>query len=866
MAAIVMCAVFLWIFWDVVARGRYFQPNDANLHSLLSWKTLMPGGLLGVWNPDWLGMAGNPMPLLPNIIPTILFPGVWCQVGAYVLNLALMMLAAGWFLRARGVHGWPLALAMLAMGLSGHTITLISAGHLGKLGMMVFALLALAALDRAIGRRSLFYFALAGAAAGAGFQQATDVMFMTMFLVAAFGLFRFVECWPSRTRRLFDASAWKYAAQMTTGGIVLAAFCGLVALSVFFMAFKTVMPGRENVTGEAPERKWEFATNWSLPPEEIIEFVAPGIFGNETGDPKAPYWGRMGQTLGWPQSRQGLANLRQHTVYLGAVQLCLAVLGIVFAVRRRRGVGGIERTTGQESSAVGEPRPAEVFFWAAVWVMAVLLALGRYAPVYRLFYALPYASSIRCPAKFLHVVEIATVVLFAFGMQSLWARWGQSGARALPLAGANEPVPKKRASRIRPVQKTDAREKATVARLIPGGFVPVLAIVGAGFLLAAVWAAVGRHPYFEQVWHRMGLRGQEALLQQKMAFALMRAGMLIWATALLLLVPRWGGRAGWGRGVFGCALLLLVALDGGSVARRYVNTVSRSFYYHENHLIRRLGSDGERFRLAVLAADPVIQRLEVMLPYAKPPIEAFNPAAAMSVVDADYRAFFGALWRQPLRLWQLCNARYVLGTTTSLGPLLEQPAFEAALAFRPFLTEEDALGTQPVATHNSSHLLLMNRSALPRAVLYFGWEPMGEEATLERLADPQWSPWRTALVPASLPPKEPGLNAQPVGIQEYRWNRIVVRTLADDEAVLVLNDRYADGWGVRVDGAPADMLRCNGIMRGVRLSKGAHEVVFRYRSPYTAAAWTGFGAYALLALWTVGRCWGMRRSPRRQAL
>jgi hypothetical protein len=47
-------------------------------------------------------------------------------------------------------------------------------------------------------------------------------------------------------------------------------------------------------------------------------------------------------------------------------------------------------------------------------------------------------------------------------------------------------------------------------------------------------------------------------------------------------------------------------------------------------------------------------------------------------------------------------------------------------------------------------------------------------------------------------------------------------------SVLLLNDRFDPHWRVLVDGKPAELLRCNFIMRGVYLTPGQHTVEFRF--------------------------------------
>ena len=96
----------------------------------------------------------------------------------------------------------------------------------------------------------------------------------------------------------------------------------------------------------AARERWIFATNWSLPPEDMAEFVAPNVRGYDTGFASAPYWGRIGQTEDWEKTGQGYPNFRQHSIYLGALGVAIALFAVVGAfcdLRRRPADGAAER-------------------------------------------------------------------------------------------------------------------------------------------------------------------------------------------------------------------------------------------------------------------------------------------------------------------------------------------------------------------------------------------------------------------------------------------------------------------------------------------------------------------------------------------
>ena len=59
-------------------------------------------------------------------------------------------------------------------------------------------------------------------------------------------------------------------------------------------------------------------------------------------------------------------------------------------------------------------------------------------------------------------------------------------------------------------------------------------------------------------------------------------------------------------------------------------------------------------------------------------------------------------------------------------------------------------------------------------------------------------------------------------------HRVAVDATLHADGLLVLLDAWYPGWSVRVDGAPAALVRANHAFRGVALKAGTHRVEFRY--------------------------------------
>ena len=69
-------------------------------------------------------------------------------------------------------------------------------------------------------------------------------------------------------------------------------------------------------------------------------------------------------------------------------------------------------------------RRAEIIFWGCAAVITLMLAFGKFFPLYALFYKLPFVNSIRNPNKFLQVFQLTLGILAAYGLDGMlqWKR------------------------------------------------------------------------------------------------------------------------------------------------------------------------------------------------------------------------------------------------------------------------------------------------------------------------------------------------------------------------------------------------------------------------------------------------------------
>jgi Bacterial membrane protein YfhO len=225
------------------------------------------------------------------------------------------------------------------------------------------------------------------------------------------------------------------------------------------------------------------------------------------------------------------------------------------------------------------------------------------------------------------------------------------------------------------------------------------------------------------------------------------------------------------------------------------------------------------------------------------------------------------------RHWQLTNTRYLLGAAGFLDILNQQldpgqNRFRIVQRFdltvKPGVIQASQLADLTAVSAPDGDLALFEfTGALPRIKLYSNWQVnTNDAAVLKTLTDMTFDPTKSVLVDTpqtGLADTATGDNSGSVDFKSYAPERIVIDATATSPSVLLLNDRYDPHWKVTVDGKPAQLLRCNFVMRGVYLAPGTHTVGFAYILPNRALYLTlsAAGAGLLLGVFLgVRRCQG----------
>jgi xanthosine utilization system XapX-like protein len=365
------------MFRVVLPADAVIQAGDHNYGLMAFYKSELPGSMIdGFWRSfPLLGRVGH-MPPTWTLLSLSLLPVDLYMDWIYGINLALASLFLFAFLRLRGLAPFSCAIGALVSFWLGSNLTLVLPGHLEKYAVLLFASASLWALERYLQHPGLRRALFAGASVGLMFLHQADLALFFALPLGAYLLFGLLTRRPAR--------GWSRVAWMALPA-------ALLVWEAYGFAMQTQVRGVEVLERGSPEQKWAFATQWSWPPGESLDLIAPGFWGWLSGHPDAPYHGEMGGSEDWP-------NLKNESQYIGILPFALALLALV---------------------AAPAPRRREVFFWSAAAAITFLLACGKYTPLYALFYKLPLVNAIRNPNKFLQVFQLCLGLLAAFGADAL---------------------------------------------------------------------------------------------------------------------------------------------------------------------------------------------------------------------------------------------------------------------------------------------------------------------------------------------------------------------------------------------------------------------------------------------------------------
>jgi hypothetical protein len=779
----------LVIFAPVFGSDNILLTTDDGIGVLSRRKSFLPDSIFGSWNDG--SLMGYPTYTLLNWTSTLLaiFPVEFVINWLHGIDLVVASVFLMLFLRNRGI-GWAgCSMGALTAYWLSTNLTLTYAGHIGKYGVLLFAALFLWLIDRAVSKRSVLWSILAGGAMGAMYLEQTDLALFFSLILGPYALFLL---W--REHRFAPQPAALILVPMLLTALLL-------ALHPLLGGYKLFVKDAESAeTKKDPQEAWDFATQWSWPPKESIDFIAPGFMGWRTGEPKGPYYGTMGRSAGWEQTGHGFQNFKLENVYVGAVPVGLALWVIPLAIWARK----------RNRSA------PEIIFWGVVLLLTFWLACGKYLGLYRLLYALPMVSSIRNPNKFLQIMQIALAVLSAFGVEA--------------LAGA--------------LKKDFVNVLSKRTRMI-------CVIVAAAFagLLALYWlGSMFSSAQLVEAFSKKGMKDFADIIIQNRVGATLQGFLMAAVFGLFFAGAMYATRPGACRALWIAAwvLVALVAVDAKLLSRHYIKTMSLA-QIGSNPVMRVLQREAGHGRTALPSQTGFYGNwLTYDIPYHN--IRTVNVTAAPRM-PSDYKSFISSLGRTPWRYWQLSGVRLLLGPGNIWGQLDGNPATKGKtrIAYA-FNIEPAADGNVKVIeasdTVPGSHCVLQIKEGGQRFRVVDDWEVLDKKAALARIAEPGFKPLEQVVVSDvdqdfPLPQESDAGNPGRINIESIKPGFVRAKVSVTRPSILRIADRYDPLWKAQVGGKEAPVVVCDYLFQGIYLSPGLHRVDLTYDPPQTTL-WVQF--------------------------
>jgi len=386
LSALFLILYALLMFRVVWPADQVIHSYDYNYGLMGMYKAEMPEAFFeGFWRGfPLLGRAGHASPTWTNLSLALL-PLDFYMDWIYAINLLLASAFLIGYLRLRGLGTLAATGGALIAYWLGSNLTLIYPGHLEKYGVLVFASASLYCLEQTLQKKSWRWSLLAGGALGWMLMHQADLALFFGCILGPWFLFGLITRGPKNI--------------LPKAGLCLPLLImgGLFGWEAYHFSMRHHVNNVEILQEGTAEAKWNFATQWSWPPEESLDLIAPGYWGWMSQHEQAPYHGRMGQSAEWTESRQGFPNLKSESQYLGILAFFLCVIA---------GFGSPEQR--------GDRR-----FWTLALLITFVLACGKYTPIYSLFFKLPLVNAIRNPNKFLQVFQVCVGILSAYGLQTL---------------------------------------------------------------------------------------------------------------------------------------------------------------------------------------------------------------------------------------------------------------------------------------------------------------------------------------------------------------------------------------------------------------------------------------------------------------
>jgi uncharacterized membrane protein YfhO len=508
---------------------------------------------------------------------------------------------------------------------------------------------------------------------------------------------------------------------------------------------------------------YEELTRWSYHPLELLQLFVPYVFGSTV--PMCRWFGQY-----WLD-----------TFYVGVLPLLLVVCALRWS------------------------KNGMTYFLVGVVVCSLLMAFGKYTPLFSVFRYVPGVNMIHYPVKYLFPAGFALAILAGMGFSVLFEMVGK--------------------------KETGGMQRALIAVNVIG-----LAILIMGALADEALFNAFEHVYPQTLFHKI-VGAQTAYLAIFTGYSIFV--LLLTAGSLLIIFT---ARGSIGITVAKCTAILLLLADLMFVGQPKDALLESSDYTRTNEVTQLLKSDSSYYRIFSLSYStfegfmhipnvPFARTFETLKNFMMPNLsllfglDTIDEYAEMLVTR--YYALF-----QPVKEFYRPEKVIIAPPHFSRQMLNVLNVKYLISAYR---LDDDSFKT----VQGGPVKIYENTEVLPRAFLVSSASVYADDNdVMAAMQDPGFDPKRSVLLTrqeyhkigegAAGERAQNGDHAAEVKILKYSPNRVEIETIGNDKGFLVLSDNYYPGWQALVNGKRTDVLRVYYNLRGVFLSPGNSTVTFTY--------------------------------------
>lgn len=354
-------------------RDNYFTEND----DIPQWFPNLFSGM-----PSYGGFIynnGDPTKFIRNYL--LFNPGLKIWFYLSISGFGMFFL-----LKFLGISKKSALFGAIISALTPYSFGLINAGHLNKIFAMAYIPWVLLCAIYSIKNRTIKSILLLSLATALQlWVNHPQIAYYTWMVIG------FYLCWDTclniKNKNLIRLSMLKL------GSIIIGLFIAILMVSDPYTDIynfqKESSRGAKSVLDQTKETEngasWNYATQWSFHPKELISFIYPYHYGlqNTQDYKKGAYWGFMSFT--------------QSTHYLGLIAIILAILGLIT-----------------------KPSKINIFF-LIVTLLTILVGFGSHLPIlYKPFFnLLPFFSKFRIPSMIYILLAVSVPISAAFGLDNL---------------------------------------------------------------------------------------------------------------------------------------------------------------------------------------------------------------------------------------------------------------------------------------------------------------------------------------------------------------------------------------------------------------------------------------------------------------